>query len=84
MTQPDIEKKESIQFFQVISRNFRLIAIFMLICCIATFVVTLFIPKQYTSMAVVFATESNSLDDAVRNPQFGYDVEADRLIQLLQ
>jgi uncharacterized protein involved in exopolysaccharide biosynthesis len=80
----DKEKAESQEFLQVIYRNFRLIVIIVVVTCIAAFVVTLFIPKEYSSSAVVFATESNSLDDVLRNPQFGYDVEADRLIQLLQ
>ncbi|MEI6900574.1 MAG: Wzz/FepE/Etk N-terminal domain-containing protein, partial [Bacteroidota bacterium] len=68
----------------MISSHSKLITIVVAIACIATFVVTLFIPKEYTSSAVVYATDSNSLDDVLRNPQFGYDVEADRLIQLLQ
>jgi uncharacterized protein involved in exopolysaccharide biosynthesis len=80
----DKEKAESQEFFSVIYKNLRLITIIMVVACVATFVVTLFIPKEYTSSAVVFATESNSLDDVLRNPQFGFDVEADRLIQLLQ
>ena len=80
----DKEKAESQDFLQVIYNHFRLILIIVVVACIAAFVVTLFIPKEYTSSAVVFATESNSLDDVLRNPQFGYDVEADRLIQLLQ
>jgi uncharacterized protein involved in exopolysaccharide biosynthesis len=63
--------------------NRKLVASFVIFATIATLIVSLFIPKEYTSSATVFATETNSLDDAIRNPQFGYDVEADRLIQML-
>ena len=80
----DQEKAESMEYFRLVAKNIRIIAGFVLIACIASIAVTLFIPKEYTSTAVVYATDSNSLDDVLRNPQFGYDVEADRLIQLLQ
>jgi tyrosine-protein kinase Etk/Wzc len=78
------EKKESLDFIRVILKNWRLILIFVGVTCIAAFIVTLFIPKEYTSTAVVFPTETNAIEDVIRNPQFGYDVEADRLIQVLQ
>jgi uncharacterized protein involved in exopolysaccharide biosynthesis len=80
----DKEKTESLEFFRIIIKNFRMILLFILFSCIVTLIVTFLIPKEYTSTAVVFATNSNSLDDVLRNPEFGYDVEADRLIQLLQ
>jgi uncharacterized protein involved in exopolysaccharide biosynthesis len=78
------ETKEWVEFLSVVEANYRLVLIFVACSCLAAAVVTFFIPKQYTSSAVVFPTESNSLEDVIRNPQFGYDVEADRLIQLLQ
>jgi capsular polysaccharide biosynthesis protein len=78
------ESKEWTEFLSVIMVNYRLILGFIACACIAATIITFFIPKQYTSSAVIFPTESNSLDDAIRNPQFGYDVEADRLIQLLE
>lgn len=78
------EKKESMDFIKVIFKNYRLIFITVFVSCIVTFVVTFFIPKEYTSTAIVFPTETNAIEDVIRNPQFGYDVEADRLIQVLQ
>ena len=78
------EKRESVEFTTVFFRNIRLITWFVIASCIIALVVTLIIPKKYTSSATIFATETNSIDDVIRNPQFGYDVEADRLIQLLQ
>jgi len=78
------EKQESMDFIRVILKNWRLILIFVCVTCVTAFLVTLFIPKEYTSTAVVFPTETNAIEDVIRNPQFGYDVEADRLIQVLQ
>jgi capsular polysaccharide biosynthesis protein len=78
------ETKEWVEFLTVIQANFRLVVIFVACSCITAAIITFFIPKEYTSSAIVFPTESNSLEDVIRNPQFGYDVEADRLIQLLE
>lgn len=78
------EKKESLDFIRVIIKNYRLILIVVCVSCIVTLIVTFFIPKEYISTAVVFPTETNAIEDVIRNPQFGYDVEADRLIQVLQ
>ena len=78
------EKKESLEFFKVIVNNYILILSVIGVSCVASVVVTFFIPKEYISTAVIFPTESNAIEDVIRNPQFGYDVEADRLIQVLQ
>jgi uncharacterized protein involved in exopolysaccharide biosynthesis len=78
------ERKETIDFLRVLIDNRRLIILFVVVTCIVTATVTFFIPKEYISTATVFPTDSNSLDDVLKNPQFGYDVEADRLIQLLE
>lgn len=78
------EKRESVEFIKVFFRNIRLITGFVIASCLIALIVTLIIPKKYTSSATIFATETNAIEDVIRNPQFGYDVEADRLIQLLQ
>lgn len=71
------------EFLLVLKQNRKTIIIFVFCSCLAVSIITFFIPKQYMTHAIIFPTESNSLDDAIGNPQFGYDVEADRLIQLL-
>lgn len=78
------EKKESLDFIRVIIKNFRLILAVVVVTCVISAIITFFIPKEYISTAVVFPTETNAIEDVIRNPQFGYDVEADRLIQVLQ
>jgi hypothetical protein len=46
--------------------------------------ITFFIPKEYRSYSVVYAPSSPSVENSIDFPNFGYDVEADRLIQILQ
>lgn len=46
--------------------------------------VTFFIPKKYTSSGIVFPTSSNSMKDVANSTFFGYEFQADRLIQLFQ
>jgi len=78
------ETKDFVEFFSVIKQNYRLILIFISCSCLAVAIGTYFIPRQYTSSAIIYPTFSNSLEDVIRNPQFGSDVEADRLLQLLE
>jgi capsular polysaccharide biosynthesis protein len=77
------EEKHGMDFLRLVLSRYRLILAFVAISCLVTAIVTLCIPKEYTSSGIVFPTETNSIDDVIRNPQFGYDVEADRLIQIL-
>jgi len=54
------------------------------ICAVASAIMTFFIPKEYSSTAIIFPPAHLSLDFNIDNPNFGYDVEADRLLQILQ
>jgi len=45
---------------------------------------TTFVKPRYQSSAIVFPTSGNSIDHTIDNPNFGYDIEADRLLQILQ
>jgi uncharacterized protein involved in exopolysaccharide biosynthesis len=78
------EKKESIDSIRFFIRHYRIFLITVLGSAIMAAVVTFFIPKEYLAYAVVFPAASNSLETTVDSPIFGYDVEADRLIQVLQ
>jgi uncharacterized protein involved in exopolysaccharide biosynthesis len=46
--------------------------------------VTFFIPKRFLSTAIVYPVNSHTKDDIVANPQFGYEIETEQLLQLLQ
>lgn len=45
---------------------------------------TFFIPKKYMSTAIVYPYNSHTVSDIVSNPQFGYEVETEQLLQLLE
>ena len=66
-------------------KKYRLkLAAVTLVCAVLSAVISLFIPKEFESTAIVFPPGNLSLDVNSENPNFGYDIEADRLLQILQ
>ncbi len=78
------EKKESVELIRFFIRHFKTIVIAVLSSMLISVVVTFFIPKEYLAYGTIFPTSANSLEITLDNPSFGYDVEADRLIQILE
>jgi capsular polysaccharide biosynthesis protein len=84
MSSENKQKTEFEVLFQFLKR-YRLPLFFVsFICAVVSAVISLMIPKEYISSAVVFPPASLSLDLSTENPNFGYDIEADRLLQILQ
>jgi hypothetical protein len=46
-------------------------------------VVTSFMKPEYRSNGIIFPTKSNRLEVVMHDPQFGFDLDADRLMQIL-
>lgn len=46
--------------------------------------VTFLMPKKYRSTAVVYPYNTYTKNDIISNPQFGYEVETEQLMQLLE
>lgn len=46
--------------------------------------ITFFIPKKYNSTAIVYPFSAYSKNDIVENPQFGFEVETEQLLQLME
>ena len=46
--------------------------------------ITAFIPTKYTAIGIVYPTNSNSIKEVVNRPDFGYDIQSERLIQLFE
>lgn len=46
--------------------------------------VTFLMPKKYRSIAVVYPYNTHTKNDIISNPQFGYEVETEQLLQLLE
>ena len=51
---------------------------------ITSIAITLVTDKKYTATGLVYPTKSNIMKEVVNNPSFGYEMQADRLIQLFQ
>jgi uncharacterized protein involved in exopolysaccharide biosynthesis len=71
-------------FWQFVKRHFRLLISFSLLGGLMAIVFTLFIPKEYKSYGIVYPPSSTSIENSIDFPNFGYDVEADRLMQILE
>jgi len=56
----------------------------LLIGGLSGLIVTFFIPKKYTSTAIVFPYNSHTKDEIISNPQFGFEIETEQLLQLLE
>lgn len=78
------QNNELKQVFAFIKKyRLRLITV-TLICAILSGAISMLIPKEYKSLAIAFPPGSITLDQNSENPNFGYDIEADRLLQILQ
>lgn len=64
-------------------RNRKIYLAVLALSIIAGITVSFFIQPKYNSYAIVFPVLNNSIESVVDNPSFGYDVEADRLLQVL-
>lgn len=78
------EQQTNLNVIKVLYANRWKIAGIAAVFFIAAVTVTFFIPKKYTAMGAIYPTSSNSIKEVVSKPMFGYDVQADRLIQLFQ
>lgn len=45
---------------------------------------TFFMSKKYLSTAIIYPYNSHKVNDIIANPQFGYEVESEQLMQLLE
>lgn len=77
-------KPEGMDFIGFLYGKRKTISGIVLAALVAAFVGTFFMQKQYASHGIVFPTNSNSVESIIDNPTVGYDLEADRLVQLFQ
>ena len=64
-------------------RNRKIYLIVLIISVIAGVIFSALMKPKYNSSAIVFPVQSNLIESVIDNPVFGYDVEADRLLQIL-
>ena len=69
---------------QFIKRNLKTLILYAFIGGLLAISLTLFIDKEYKSYGIVYPPSSTSIENSIDYPNFGYDVEADRLMQILE
>lgn len=78
------ESMESLRFLRFLLRKKKIIFTAFFIAVLGAGIFTAMQPKRYSSSAIVFPVYNNKVESVIENPVFGYDVEADRLMQLLE
>jgi len=62
----------------------KIIIFAIILATIASVAITFLIPKKYSSFTIIYPTKSNSLKHVAVDPGFGYEIQADRIIQLIE
>ena len=78
------EKTANKRVLETLFKNRVKILLFSIVFAIIAVGVTFFIPKKHTASGIVFPTNSNSMKDVANSNFFGYEFQADRLIQLFE
>lgn len=78
------DNQSALLFLKNVINNFKSISIITVLFFVSSIVITLFIPKKYRAVGVVYPTSSNSIKEVSKNVFFGYEFQADRLIQLFE
>jgi len=76
------QQKDTYALKQFLKRNLKSLIIFSIIGAALGLAAALLLPKEYKSVGIVFPPSAPSVESSIDNPNFGYDVEADRLIQI--
>src|SRR5690606_5354954 len=71
-------------FWNFLRKHFKTLLLYGAIGGLGALVITLFIPKEYKSYGIVYPPSSTSIENSIDYPNFGYDVEADRLMQIIE
>jgi uncharacterized protein involved in exopolysaccharide biosynthesis len=66
----------------VLYKNWKFILFSTLFIGVTALVVSFFIPKKYQAYATLYPPNSNTLEAVLAKPEFGYELQADRMIQL--
>src|SRR4051812_26625425 len=78
------EKADSLELFGFLFRKRKIIIGAVLSAMVLAIIGTFMIPKKYASYGIVFPVSNNNVESVIDSPTFGYDVEADRMLQLLE
>ena len=79
----DQEKTQGKLILQFMWRYRLILLVALIISGVGAYVATSFMQPEYRSNGIIFPTNSNRLEVVMVNPQFGFDLDADRLMQIL-
>ncbi len=77
-------EKENLEILRFLYREKKWILGSVILAALLSVLLTSTMEKKYKATATVFPPGFNSADRMLENPQFGYNIEADRLIQIGQ
>jgi uncharacterized protein involved in exopolysaccharide biosynthesis len=75
---------EGARFLKFLFKWRKILLASLLASLAATVIVTLLMPSKYASTGIIFPTPTNSPQKILTEPQFGYEVDADWLMQVLK
>ncbi len=78
------ERQTNIELLKVLFSHRKQILLSSILFFVVSLAITFFIPKQYVSTAIIYPTKSNSIKDVSTNPSIGFEMQTNRLIQLLE
>lgn len=78
------ESEANTQIVHLLYQNRIKILVSVALFLIASIVITSITPKKYMSRAIIYPSSSNNFDDVISNPDFGFEIQADKIIQLLE
>ncbi len=76
------ENSNEIKISHLLYKERKLLIFTVLLSIILGVVITFITPKKYAAHAIVYPPSSNTLSDVVNTPDFGFEIHADRLIQI--
>lgn len=78
------EKNVNLLILKSLFENRLMIVMTILGFVLLSICVNFMIPKKFTSSAIVYPNATNSIDELVIDPSFGFEIQADRTIQLFE
>lgn len=84
MEMTESDNQDIVELYLFFRKHWKKLLLISIIAAIAASIVTLRMPKRYTSTGLVYPPAFNSPSKLVDNPNFGYLIEADRLLQIAQ
>lgn len=84
MHNPNSSDQDGLQFIALLFRHRKTIMFALILSVVAAVLITILMKHSYESSGIIFPTPTNSPDKILAEPQFGYEVDADWLMQVLR